>query len=301
MFITDEKDAATETSLADIETSEERPLENGEIKPSPSKEGEEEESEVSDSEGEETEEAEEELAAKSNEQKPKKKGGFQKRIDKLNVRLSQAEQEREYWRQQTLRNTQQTQAQEPVVKTDVSKRPKADDFQTVDDYQEALTDWKVDQKIQAREEKLRMDTIKNEFQTKASEHSERVKTLSRQKDDWEDVQDVFKRVQVSATVEQLILDAGDTSAELVYELGKDEEELQRICRMPALQAAKAIGRIEARLSKPPTPPKKEQTTTKTPKPPTPVRAKGTNAPKGFSREMTMKEYEAWRNSQQKRQ
>ncbi len=128
-----------------------------------------------------------------------------------------------------------------------------------------------------------------------------MKTLSNQKEDWDDVADVFKRIRVSAAVEQLILDAGDTSAELVYELGQDEEELQRICKLPALQAAKAIGKIEARLSKPAIPPKKKETTTNAPKPITPVRAKGASAPKGYSDTMTQRQYNDWRNSQMKRQ
>lgn len=298
----DEKNAAADNSLADTEpVLEEKPLENGEIKETPTKEVEEEDSEAGDTEGEEAEETEELAAKATDSNKPKKKGGFQKRIDKLNGRLSAVEQEREYWRQQAMRNQTPNQTQEPAVKIEASNRPKPDDYKTVDDYQEALTDWKVDQKIQAREEKLRQDSIKNEFQTKASQHSERVKKLSSQKEDWDDVQDVFKRVQVSAAVEQLILDAEDLSAELVYELGQDEEELKRICRMPALAAAKAIGKLEARLSKTATPPKKEKTTTTAPKPPTPVRAKGASTPKGYHDKMTQREYEEWRNSQQKRQ
>ena len=65
------------------------------------------------------------------------------------------------------------------------------------------------------------------------------------------------------------------------------------------QAAKAIGKIEARLEKPSKPSEKKETKTVAPKPVIPVRAKGTATPKGYKPTMSMAEYEAWRKDSAK--
>ncbi|MHB8483955.1 MAG: hypothetical protein ACYDBV_14755, partial [Nitrospiria bacterium] len=202
------------------------------------------------------EENEEELEVVASEpEKPKKKGGFQKRIDKLTGRLTAAEQEREYWRSEALR-VQQTKATEKppetALKQDLSKRPKAEDYKTADEYQEALTDWKVDQRLASERQKARDEAVKSEFQTKVQKHNERIKALAPTKDDWSDVEQVFRTTPLSITVQEAILDSDDSAA-LVYELGKDSKELERICKLGAVAAAKAIGKIEARLSKPSNP------------------------------------------------
>ncbi len=298
IVMTSETDAAiAKSNLAETKpvSEKEKPLENGDIKETETEEVSEEETETEDEE----ESTEEELEAKAVEEKPKKKGGFQKRIDKLNGRLSAVEQEREYWRQEALRSKAQTQETKVEAKPDLSKKPNKETFATADEYTEALIDWKADQKIAQREQKQREDSIKSEFQTKASKHAERVKTLSATKDDWDDVQETFKNFGVSAAVEQLILDSEDLSAGVVYELGKDPELLQKICKMPYGQAARAIGRIEAKLEKTSTPLKKNEKQTKSLKPVTPVRTKGASVTKGFKPDMSQSEYNAMREEQLK--
>ncbi len=87
--------------------------------------------------------------------------------------------------------------------------------------------------------------------------------------------------------------------ELMQELANDPKEFKRICGLSALEAAKALGKIEVRLTKPTTPKKEETKTKASPKPPTPVRTKGSNTSKGYHDKMTQREYEDWRNEQLK--
>ena len=257
-----------------------------------------EETETEETETEENEETSEELEAKAKEaSKPKKKGGFQKRIDKLNTRLSAAEQQAEYWRAQALSAKPATETK-VEAKPDLSKKPKADDFKTADEYQEALTDWKVDQRLAKKDQEERDTKVKNEFQSRIQKHNDRIMALKSTKEDWGDIEDTFKVVPLSLTVQEAILDSDDSAA-IVYELGKDRAELERICKLGAVAAAKAIGKIEAKLVKPSSSPEKKETKTAAPKPITPVRAKGSSTPKVFKPNMTQKEYESWRSEQSK--
>src|SRR5437763_1028944 len=86
-----------------------------------------------------------------------KKTGVQKRIDKLTARNYQLEEAADQERQANadlrarLERLEQSVAgrkAEPTVAEPAGK-PKEDDFKVFADYQEALTDWKVDQKLAA--------------------------------------------------------------------------------------------------------------------------------------------------------
>lgn len=261
------------------------------------------------SEEESSEDAEpEELEAKEKEEsegdgKKKKKGGFQKRIDKLNGKLSAKDQEIEYWREQALREQSKAKAEGNVTETvrDMGKRPSPDDFKTADEYTEALTDWKVDQKFQAREAKTHKEKVNSAVQERLSKHQARVDVFSNSHSDFEDIVESVSHIPLPMAIQETIVDS-DHSPELMYELAKDPKELKRICSLSPLAAAREIGKIEARVSKLETTssPSKEKTTTKTPKPPTPVRAKGVSAPKEFRPDMSQREYDAWRDEMSKR-
>lgn len=293
-----EKMAATaETSLANLSTTDVATTDSVE-------ETLEATEEVLETEVEETEkEAEEiegEIEATSTEQKPKKKGGFQKRIDKLNGKISAIEQEREYWRQEALRNQNVQKTDGKVIETqvDISKRPKADDFKTADEYTEALTDWKVDQKLKSEKQKIQQDVIKTEFQSKITKHQERVDKFKDSHDDFDDMIESVSNINLPMAVQESIIDS-ESGPELMYELARDPKELKRICSLSPLAAAREMGKLEVQLKKDSKTPSKEIKTTKTPKPPTPVRTKGSTSTKSFRNDMSLKEYDAWRNEQSK--
>ena len=83
--------------------------------------------------------------------------------------------------------------------------------------------------------------------------------------------------------------SSDQGAELAYYLGKNPETASRISTMSAVEAAREVGRIEARLSSPP-PPRK---TTTAPPPVGTVRAGGGSASSAPS---DPDEYRKWRES-----
>lgn len=285
---------------------EEKPLENGEIKPTEGEKPESEETENPEDQEEENEESEE-LEVKSeneNQDKPKKKGGFQKRIDKMNKRLTAAEQEREYWRGEALR-TKPAGEQRPVneaVKPDLSTKPNKNDFETVDAYEDARDEWVKNQAIADFKKHQRDESVKSEIQTKMGKHHDRVTEFKKShedfQDDWDDAIKEVGETNLSLTVREVIVNS-DLGPELMAELSKDPKEFKRICSLHPLDAAKALGKIEARFSKT-SETSKEKKTTKAPAPVTPVRTRGSTSMKSlYDENLSQRDFERLRAEQLK--
>jgi hypothetical protein len=260
-----------------------------------------EEKEVAEIEEEISEESEEEEASEDveekDETKPKKKGGFQKKLERKDKQISSLEQEREYWRKEALRTKEAVKEEVIEVKPDLSKKPKAETFATHDDYVEALTDWKLDQKLLANERKQNEDKVKSETKSKIDKHQARVAEFKVTQNDWDDVIEEVANAPLSITVQEAIINS-DHGPEMMYELAKEPKELRRICALSPIQAAMALGKIEARFSKS-TESSEKKILTKAPAPIKTVRSKATTSSSGYREDMSLKEYEKWRIDQQR--
>lgn len=224
------KPAATEQS---VESSEESaPLENAE-----------DETQETDAEGDqESEETEDQP-----EQVTKPKKGFKKRIDKLRSQLTQRDSELEYLRAQLAEK--QTASKEPQASRETVSaegKPNPDTFETHTEYLEAVADWKLDQREAKREQLEQEKALKTEAQTRNEKYVAKTQEFKAQAKDWDDVLDDVSHVNVPFVVSNEILDS-ELGPELTYELAKDAEEFERICKLPANQAIKAIAIIENRL------------------------------------------------------
>jgi hypothetical protein len=262
-----------------------------------------EESEPSEQEdeGEESESSEEGDEDSQEDERPKKKNGFKKKIDKLNKRISQAREEAEYWRQQALKG--QGANQEPQRSTpkqaEPSDKPHPDNFDSHAEYVEALAEWKLERKLQERDTKAKEDQLKQEFEAKTKAFQGRLESFKEAHDDFDDVIEDVDHIPMSITVQEAIL-SSDNGPGLMYELAKNPEEYARICQLPATQALRAIGRIEARMENA-SAPKKEIKTTKAPKPINPVGAKtGSTRKSIFDPDLSQDDYERLRWEQMKR-
>lgn len=96
-------------------------------------------------------------------------------------------------------------------------------------------------------------------------------------------------LSVSQDMAEIVLGL-DTGPDVLYELGKNPSLAAQIAQMPTVQAALAIGRIEAGLAKP-----KPITTSNAPSPITPVRGRS-GAPTKNADSMSMAEFVAARKS-----
>jgi hypothetical protein len=93
-------------------------------------------------------------------------------------------------------------------------------------------------------------------------------------------------VPLSKTMEDVIM-SSNQGADVAYFLGVNRSEAARISRMQPLDAARALGRIEAKISAPPA-----RTSTKAPAPIRPVNPRGGTAEASPDR-MTTAQYEKW--------
>lgn len=234
--------------------------------------------------------------------KPKKKGGFKRRIDKLNSKLSAKEQELEYWRKQALErkdiDAEREQKQAPLRP---DGKPSADDFDSHEEYVEALTDWKLEQKLSEREQKQKETELKTEFQKAVSTYQERVQEFKKSHKDFDRVIESAEDITLSLTVQDTLL-TSELGPQLAYELSKNVEELERINALPPFQAARELGKLEAKLSDSSLSRKTEVKVSKAPKPINPVGSKssGSSTKSIYDPDLSQKEYERLRNEQMRK-
>lgn len=243
----------------------------------------------------------EENKDESEDKKPKKKGGFQKRIERFQKKLSEKDQELEYWRKEALRakdpvkQVSDASADAKTQKTVSDGKPKPDSFETHSEYIEALTDWKLEQKDKEREEKQKQTQVKTEYEKQVQSFQSKVQEFSKTAKDFQEVVNEVDDIPLSVGLQEAIL-SSDVGPNLMYELAKDREELERINSLSAVQAAREIGKIEARLSKADFTQTKEIKTTKAPPPISPVSNKGTSKSTKSPDEMSYAEFKKWRES-----
>lgn len=262
------------------ENSEAQTKESAEKEPKEKEEnvGEEEDQEQdsSDEDGEESEEGDDES------RRAKKKRGVQKRIDKLSQRAKKAQQEAEYWRDLAMKNQSQDKGENQNAEQQPHKeptnqqaldRPNPDNFETQAEYIEALTDWKLDQKLKAKEQQDNQTKQRTEFEQKAVSYNKRAEEFKKQHADFDDVIAEIDDVFIPNAVLDTVMSSEDGPA-LIYELAQDPDEFKRMCAMPpekaAIELGKAMAQLELKKTKVQTKPPQ---TTKAPPPPNPVGSK----------------------------
>jgi len=235
----------------------------------------------------EQESNEEDSQGNQDEKKKPKSNGFKKRIDKLNKQRTEealqrrlAEQERDHWKAEALKAKPQSEIQgkNAANKTDlIDGKPKSENYDTHEEYVDAITDFKFEQKAKQAELKLRQDTLKSEQQAQAESFQEKLQLVKSKHDDFEDVIEAASDINYSYGIQDAIM-SSDVAPHLMYELTKDRTLLERISKMSDTNAIKEIGKIEARLEKSLSeePSKKETTQTKTTKAPPPLKPIGSS-------------------------
>lgn len=238
----------------------------------------------------------------SKDDKPKKKSGFQRRIDKLNARNTAAAQEIEYWKQQALKKDAIESKVEKVESKSVDGKPDPEHFESHSDYVEALTDWKIEMREKAAQQKAQKSQIETEQANAYKIHAERVKSFADKTEDFQEVLESVDDVPVSVTVQECILSSENGPA-LMYELAKNRAEYERICKLPPIAAARELGKIEFKIASNSSEEKKQEPKklTNAPKPIAPVGSKSASVLKSLDDpNLSQAEYERIRAEQLKR-
>jgi len=129
-------------------------------------------------------------------------------------------------------------------KKDENPRPARADYQTDQEYEDALLDWgyktratKEQRENAERAERERLTEIQNNYRSQVEEFKE-------EHDDWEEVvnQDIPMHQAVTlAIVEQ------ENGAEVAYYLGKHPDYARKLAEMSPLSAVMEVGRLSSRL------------------------------------------------------
>jgi hypothetical protein len=222
-----EPEAPTEPETPPAEAEEpEEPKEEG-ADAEPAEEGEKPEAEPSeeDAEAKKAAEAQTQAQQAQTEEKRKRAGGWQRKIDRLE-------------RQNQLlveRLTAQHPAPQPQGKPEAEKTP----AEKSAEYLDSLVDQRVEQRLAARENQQREKTVVSDFQRRTAEVRARY-------DDFEDVVSDAD-IPVQSALGQTLLTSEHGPA-IMYQLAKNPAELARLSALPPLDAAREVGRLEAKLA-----------------------------------------------------
>ena len=198
---------------------------------------------------------------------PRRKSGAEARIDELTRLRREAERDRDYWRDHA---TRQTTAKPAVVEPEKPKAlPKLGDF----NYDEAAYQAALTEHVSAEAARK----VREEFRKEQAQLTERQREDSFRKRESEfsaktpDYQDKAYRAPISDVMADIIKDS-EKGPELAYYLGSNPDESRSIAQMSERQAALALGRIEAKLDKPPAPVPAPKPVSKAPPPPPKIEA-----------------------------
>jgi hypothetical protein len=262
-----------------------------------------ESTEVEDGSQDELESKSEEETDEAAKEKPAKKSGFKRKIEKFEKTLSLKEQEIAYWKEQALKSKPEQKEEVKETKPVATNKPLRDDFESLEDYLEAGADWKLESKLALVEAKKTEETLKSEYQKKQTTYQEKLTSVKKELEDFDDViQDFIADhgdIKFSAALNELIMES-DVGPKVIYQLAKDKALLDRINSMSPLTAAKEFGKLEETLTKPKA--KIEVKRTNAPPPISPLgSSKGTVKKTIYDADkMTQSEYEALRREQMKK-
>ena len=153
-----------------------------------------------------------------------------------------------------------------------SGKPQAETFTTYDEYIEALTEWKVEQKEKARAAETAKEEAKRTAQRQTETFVSRVAETAKEAG-YADIADVINDADVPLTpaIQAAIL-RSEVGPKIAYHLAKNAAEALRISKLDPVDAVLAIGEIRAKLIAKPEPQAKR--VSKAPAPPKPVSGSG---------------------------
>lgn len=180
----------------------------------------------------------------------KPKSEFQKRIDRLTRQKGRAEREaarlaEELQAERSAKSPTQTNAT-----TDA--KPQLSNFASYDDYQEALTEWKVDQRLKAKDTEVQQSQRQQRQQAVQSERAERFQdSCEEARDKYEDFDEaVFSDDNRMPNWAGGLIADTDNPGEVAYFLAKNTKEAKRIYSLRPEKAAIELGKLVVQLATP---------------------------------------------------
>lgn len=176
-------------------------------------------------------------------------------------------------------------------------RPTLDQFSDYDQYVEALSEWKTEQKLEQRERELARQAREWHAQEQQrqlmSGWQQRIGEFRSTAGDFDDVLAAVEHIEIPPEIQRALIEY-DNGPQLAYALAKEPKELQRIARIESPRAAlRELGKFEARLSAQAETPKRAAPVSRAPEPIKPVGQGAVTSTKDPG-EMSYQEYKAHR-------
>lgn len=127
-------------------------------------------------------------------------------------------------------------------------QPKPEDFTTVAEYTDALTDWKVDKKFAEREQQQADAKAKAEADANTKAFQTRLAAAIKEIPDYQAVIDGSEAIARHHILNYLI--ESDVGPKLQYHLAKNPEVLDRLNQLSPIKAIAELGKLETKLDKP---------------------------------------------------
>jgi hypothetical protein len=169
----------------------------------------------------------------------KPKRGFERRIEKFNQRLSAKDQEIEYWKRVALQQGAAEPKQEPAAS---NEKPKFSDYNDIEAYTEALTDWKLGQTLQQVKQQSTAERM-------AQTYEQRLAEFRKEQPDFDEVVSEFVEEYGQEQIPEIVAVAmeSEVGPRLAYYLAQNVDEVERLQRLPSHRRFLELGKIEDRL------------------------------------------------------
>ena len=120
-------------------------------------------------------------------------------------------------------------------------KPNQDDFKTWEDYQEALVDWKTEQKLQQERAREAQEAESARLQRNFAAYNRQVSEATAKYEDFEEV--VGRDDLLIPQVAQLAIYELDNGAEVAYYLAKHPEQLEKLVEMNSDSLIKVVAEV----------------------------------------------------------
>lgn len=223
----------------------------------------------------------------TSEEKPK--GGFQRRIGELTRNWREAER-----RNEELMEVLQRLAPKQYTPEEPKAAPTLEQHgYNENEYQKALVEYAKAEARREVQETLKREREEATKQTRAESFRSRESEFADSVEDYYDV--VYSpTTPISQTMAEVIAES-EHGAALAYHLGKNPQIARALYSLPPIQAARELGRLEAKLAEP----KPKPVVTKAPPPPPKIEASEPEAERDPDK-MSVDEWLKWRNKQLRR-
>lgn len=208
-----------------------------------------------------------------------------KRIDKIVWQREEARREAEHWKRMAQEQREQ-EAKQAVMPESSAGKPQIGQFENFEEYTEALAKWTVESRIKEAERAFNERTQKERNAQSLREFNERAeKTRAK----YPEYDDLFERASISEAMVPSILES-ENGPDIVVYLGKNPDVARRLYNLNPTQAAREIGKIEAKLDDL----LQSKTVTEAKPPLNPVKPKG-DLPSGLDDKLPIGEWMKRRN------